>query len=175
MSSTQTGTANSQGGAIKDELKNDAEQLKQSAQAEAERTAENQREQAVNAARSTSSAIDTAARELREDENAPDWLASMLTSAGSQIEKLAGDMEGKSATDMMRSAQNFGRSNPAAFLASCAAAGFAAGRMMRAGAEQHDDIDMVQPNGDQTGSASDSQTYSGRAQDSALTTRRETF
>ncbi|MEE4199312.1 hypothetical protein [Erythrobacter sp.] len=127
----------------KQEIKQDAEALKDSAKQQAELQAERGRDKAVGAANSASSAIDTAADELRKDEDAPDWMAQMLSSAARQIQQVASELDGKSPQQMLASTQQFGRSNPATFLAASAAAGFAAGRFLRVGAEQHDDIDFV--------------------------------
>lgn len=130
----------------KQELREDAEALKESAKRQAEAQAERGRDQAVDVAKSASSAIDKAAEELRDDSNAPDWMASMLSTAAQKIEQVASELDGKSPQHMLGSAQQFGREQPAMFLAASAVAGFAAGRFLRAGAEQHNDIDLVEPN-----------------------------
>ncbi|MEE4210355.1 MAG: hypothetical protein V2I43_13950 [Parvularcula sp.] len=130
----------------KQELKEDAVALKESAKKQAEAQAERGRDQAVGMAKSASSAIDKAAEELRNNNDAPDWMAGILSSAAQKIGQVASELDGKSSQQMLNSAQQFGRQQPAMFLAASAAAGFAAGRFLRAGAEQHDDVDLVEPN-----------------------------
>lgn len=143
----------------KQELKEDAVALKESAKKQAETQAKRGRDQAVGLAKSASSAIDKAAEELHNDNDAPDWLAGILSTAAQKIGQVASELDDKSPQQMLNSAQQFGRQQPAMFLAASAAAGFAAGRFLRTGAEQHDDIDLVEPSSN-----------SGAADQSALAT-----
>ncbi|MEM7687474.1 MAG: hypothetical protein AAF291_00500 [Pseudomonadota bacterium] len=141
---TQSGAQNSDAD-IKQELKENANKIADSAKKQAEGQARSTRDQAVKAAQSTSSAIETAAQDLREDADTPDWVAGMFGSVAKQISQFAQQADAKEPQDMLRTVQDFGRSNPTAFLAGAAAVGFAAGRVMRAGAEQHDAIGAVSP------------------------------
>jgi len=154
MNQTGANTSQPMTRQAKEELKQDAETLKQSAGEQADQQAREGRDQAVGSARATASAIDKAADELRRDENAPDWLASMLSSISNQVQQVASELDGKEPREMMRSVEDFGRRKPGIFLAASAAAGFAAGRYLRAGAEQHGDIDAVEP-GDPLNESSD--------------------
>ncbi len=140
---------------LKEELKQDAQSLQGSAKKQAEKTARQGRTQTVEAAQATSSALNTTADELQQDERVPDWLASAFRSASTQIQQVAGKLEGQEPREMMRTAEQFGREKPAMFLSAMGALGFAAGRYLRAGAEQHDDIDMVEPNASSRGSSTD--------------------
>ncbi|MEE4152843.1 MAG: hypothetical protein V2I27_01660 [Erythrobacter sp.] len=136
----------------KDELKQDARSIKESVGKQADNQARKGRDEAVGSARATGSALDRAADELRRDDDTPDWLASMLSKAAGQIQQIASDFENREPREMMHSVEDFGRQRPGMFLAASAAAGFAAGRYLRAGAEQHGDIDAVEP-GDPLGEA----------------------
>ncbi|MGB3710165.1 MAG: hypothetical protein WA985_00595, partial [Erythrobacter sp.] len=149
MTNSYSGTSHSHSGPggneAKEELRQDAQSLKHSAGKQAEEQARRGRDEAVGTAKATGSALDRAAEELRGDDQAPDWLASMLSSASRQLQQVASELDGKEPREMMRSVQQFGRRQPGMFLAASAAAGFAAGRYLRAGAEQHGDIDAVEP------------------------------
>ena len=124
---------------IKEELKQDAESLKETAGKRAETEARKGRDQAVGTAKATSQAFDSAAQELRDSEDAPEWLASMLTSVSGQIGDMANELDGKEPREMLQTAEQFGRDKPGMFLAASAAIGFAAGRYLRAGAEEYTD------------------------------------
>ncbi len=167
---TDTGAHTSHSGTrqAKDELKQDAQTIKESVGKQAENQARMGRDEAVGAAKAAGSAIDKAADELRRDENAPDWLASMLTSVGGQIQRIAGEFENREPREMMRSVEDFGRRTPGMFLAASAAAGFAAGRYLRAGAAQHSE------EGEQRGERRDNQRYerSGNVSGTGMTPTR---
>jgi hypothetical protein len=127
---------------IRDELKGDANRLKDTAARQGEAKAAQGKEQAAGAADATSSAMDAAAKRLRDDDDAPAWLASAFSSAAQQAGELAEQLHDKSPRDIARETRRFARRNPAAFLAASAAAGFAAARFLRAGAEYHEDDDV---------------------------------
>lgn len=146
MTKVKTGSPQQGDQPITEELKQDANSLKQSVGKQAEQQAVKGRDQAVSTAKATGSAFETAADELRRDENAPDWLASMLTSVSGQVQQMASELEGKEPREMMDTVRRFGRDNPGTFLASMGAVGFAAGRYLRAGAEQHNDVDLGSAN-----------------------------
>lgn len=82
---TQLAPGAQQGQSPDNELKQDANALKESAKERAKEKTEHGRDQAVAAAQSTGSAIETAADELRSDPDTPDWMAGMLNSAAQQI------------------------------------------------------------------------------------------
>ena len=116
-----------------DELASDANRLKHTAAERAKQEADVRKVDAARAAKSASSALDKADAELDRDANAPRW----LTAAGS-IERLASNVEGRSTDELGREVSRFARDHPGAFLAASAAAGFAAARFLRAGADyQH--------------------------------------
>lgn len=86
---------------------------------------------AVSQAQSVSSAIAQAAEGL--DEGSPDWLKSAFRQGAQQIQRLADSIEQKDSRQLMSDAQSFARNNPGTFLAACAAVGFAAARVLKAG------------------------------------------
>ena len=89
---------------------------------------------AVSQAQSVSSAIKQTAEGLGE--GSPEWLKAALQQGAQQIQRLADAIEQKESRQMMSEAQNFARDNPGTFLAACAAVGFAAARILKAGGEQ---------------------------------------
>lgn len=124
--STTTQTAN--------ELKSDAQQLGSKAADRLHSEVDARKSAAVSQAQSVSSAIEQTAGQL--DENTPQWLKSALQQGAQQIQRFADSIEQKDSRQLMREAQDFARNNPGTFLAACAAAGFAAARIFKAGAEQ---------------------------------------
>ncbi|UVI39939.1 hypothetical protein [Qipengyuania spongiae] len=125
---------------IKSELKSDAHDLKDSAKRRAEDEAETRKDQATGAARSTSSALRTAADDLEGDDQAPEWLTAGFRQAADGLAEMADAVEGKSAREIGHRTSRFARENPAAFLAGSAALGFTLARFLRAGAEhEHHD------------------------------------
>ena len=125
--------------AAADELKHDAENLKETARRQGEARTEQEKQRVGRAATSASSAMQTAADELREDNDAPDWLASAFSSVAREVDSLAHHLQNKSPRELAGETRRFARENPTAFLAASAAAGFAAARFFRAGAEYDDD------------------------------------
>ena len=123
-----------QGGGAGSELRSDAQQLGSSAANRLHSEVDARKSTAVNQAHSVSSAIGKAADGL--DENSPDWLKSALRQGAQQIQRFADTIEQKDSRQMMSEAQDFARQNPGTFLAVCAAAGFAAARVLKAGGEQ---------------------------------------
>lgn len=142
VTSTTGSTHASSGAEVRDELKGDAQKLKNTAQEQGEAKAREGKEQVAKTAHSASSAIDAAADKLRDDDDAPAWMASAFSSAARELDDLASRLQDKSPRDIARETNRFGRENPTAFLAASAAIGFAAARFLRAGAEYHEDYDV---------------------------------
>lgn len=117
------------------ELKSDAQALGSKAANRVHGEVDARKGAAVAQAQSVSSAIRQTADGL--DEQAPQWLKSALTQGAQQIQRFADSIEQKDSRQLMREAQDFARNNPGTFLAACAAAGFAAARIFKAGAEQN--------------------------------------
>ena len=137
--STTTAGAHSSGG-LQNELKGDAQRLGDTARDQAESKASQGKEQVTSTAHSASSAMSKAAEELRQDDNAPEWLASAVSGAARQIDDLANRLQDKSPRDIANETRKFAQQSPTAFLSASAIAGFAVARFLRAGAEyQHDD------------------------------------
>ena len=124
------------------ELKHDAENLKETAARQGEAKADQEKERVGRAASSASAALRTAAGELRDDNDAPDWLASAFASVAREVEGVAGRLQNKSTREIASETRRFARDNPTAFLAASAAAGFAAARFLRAGSEYDDDYEV---------------------------------
>lgn len=122
------------GGATSTELRSDAKQLGDSAANRIHSEVDARKDTAVGQAKSVSTALDRAAGEM--DQNTPDWLKSALRQGAQKIQTFADTIEQKDSRELLRDAQDFARNNPGTFLAACAAAGFAAARILKAGGEQ---------------------------------------
>jgi hypothetical protein len=127
------------GSGVGEELKGDAGRLKETLQDRAMEEAENRKGQAASALGSASSALNNAADELQNNADAPDWLAAAVKQAASKIDAMAGQIQGRDISEIGDSVADFARQNPGAFLAASAAAGFAAARVLRAGADRSHD------------------------------------
>lgn len=86
---------------------------------------------AVDAAKSVSTAINKAASGL--DPNAPSWLKSAMERGAQQVQSFAQTIEGKDSRELVSDVSEFARNSPMTFLGACAAAGFAAARVFKAG------------------------------------------
>lgn len=120
---------------VREEFGRDAERLKETAADRARQEAEKGKGQAARTAQSASSALRSAAGELENDDSAPAWLASAVRQTADKLGQLAGQVDNRSVDDIQQQVVRFARSNPATFLAASAAAGFAAARVLRAGAD----------------------------------------
>lgn len=81
--------------------------------------------------KSVSSAIEKAGDGL--DANAPAWLKSAFEQGAQQVQKFADTLEQKDSRQLVNQVSDFARNSPGTFLAACAAAGFAASRIFKAG------------------------------------------
>jgi ElaB/YqjD/DUF883 family membrane-anchored ribosome-binding protein len=91
---------------------------------------------AVEQVKSVSSTIERAVSDL--DDSAPSWLKSALEQGSQHLQKLADTIEQNDSRQIVDQVNQFARNSPATFLASCAAAGFAAARIFKAGAGEAD-------------------------------------
>lgn len=131
------------GGGTSSELRSDAQQLGNTAANRIHSEVDARKDTAANQAKSVSSAIQRAAGEMGQD--TPDWLKSALRQGADKIQNFADTIERKDSRELMREAQDFARNNPGTFLAACAAAGFAAARILKAGGQQQNGIPGQQP------------------------------
>ncbi len=90
---------------------------------------------AVNQVKSVSSAIEQAADGL--DANSPTWLKSAFEQGAEQVQKFAETLEQKDSRQLVNEVSDFARGSPGTFLAACAAAGFAAARIFKAGSSDN--------------------------------------
>lgn len=133
---TSSSNGSSSGSGMREELGRDAERLKQTAGNRAREEAEKRKGQLAQGVQSASSALERAAGALKDDDDAPDWLASAMRQAADSIGRMAHEVDGRSVGEMRQQLGRFARQNPGTFLAASAAAGFAAARVLRAGAER---------------------------------------
>jgi hypothetical protein len=120
-------------GGVGNELRSNAQQVGSSAVNRLHSEVDARKGTAASQARSVSSAIDRASGEL--DESAPAWLKSAFQQGAQQVQRFADAIEQKDSRQLVEEVSSFARTSPGTFLAGCAAAGFAAARLFRAGAE----------------------------------------
>ncbi len=95
---------------------------------------------AATQAKSVSTAIEQAAGGL--DPNAPAWLKSAFEQGAQQVQKFASTLEQKDSRELVSDVSDFARNSPGTFLAACAAAGFAAARIFKAGSSENTPAQM---------------------------------
>lgn len=115
------------------ELRSDAQHLGHSAANRLHSEVDSRKDTAAHQAQSVSSAIRQTSDQLGED--TPDWLRSAFQKGAEQIQRFADTIEQKDSRQLVREVENFARERPGAFLLGCAAAGFAAARVLKAGGE----------------------------------------
>lgn len=128
---TPSDTANG----LREELGQDTAHLGDTLKTRAMQEADARKGAAVGIAGSASGALGAAADDLRDNPEAPEWMAKGLQQLARQIDRLSGELQGRSIDDLTRDASRLARDNPGTFLAIAAAAGFAAARVLRAGAD----------------------------------------
>lgn len=92
---------------------------------------DNRKGTAAAQVKSVSTALETAVDQL--DPGTPQWLKSALEQGASQIQAFAASLEQKDSRELAAMVSDFARQSPGTFLGSCAAAGFAAARVLKAG------------------------------------------
>jgi hypothetical protein len=138
-----------QSGGAASELRNDAERVTSSAANRLHSEIDARKGDAASQARSVSSAIGNAAGGL--DESAPAWLRSAFQQGAQQIQRLADTLEQKDSREIVGQVNGFARERPGLFLTGCAAAGFAAARIFRAGAAREATRALPAPGGTSEG------------------------
>ncbi len=128
----QTGTNQTGQSDIGSDVRDDAKRLSSAAGDRIHSEIDARKGTAAEQAKSVSSAIGTAADQL--DDGAPQWLKSAFQQGAQQVQRFADTLEQKDSREILRDVQDMARNNPGAFLAGCAALGFAAARILKAGA-----------------------------------------
>lgn len=100
---------------------------------------------AVTQVQAVSSTIERAAEGL--DPNAPTWLKTALEQGAEQIKSFADTLEQNDSRQMASQVTEFAKRSPGTFLGACAAVGFAAARVFKAGsgANEPTQIGSVSP------------------------------
>ena len=142
--SNTDGRMTSDASGMSSELRSDAKQLGASAKNRIHSELDARKGPAAEQARSLSSAFDRASDELGD--SAPQWLKSAFQQGAQQVQKFADTLEQKDSRQIFADIQNMARNNPGAFLAGCAALGFAAARIFKAGAPENQAQEAQQPN-----------------------------
>jgi hypothetical protein len=112
------------------EVRSDAQQLGKTAGNRLHSEIDARKGTVATQAQSVSSAIDKAAGELGD---APQWLKSAFQQGAQQVQRFAETLERKDSREILNDIQTMARNNPGTFLAACAAVGFAAARVFKAG------------------------------------------
>lgn len=113
------------------EIRSDLDQLSTSATNRIHSELDSRKGAAATQAKSLSSAIDRAGGEL--DDGAPEWLKSAFKQGATQVRRFADTLEQKDSRQIVGDIRTLARDNPGTFLAGCAAVGFAAARIFKAG------------------------------------------
>jgi hypothetical protein len=116
------------------ELRSDAREMGNKAANRIHSEVDARKDNAAAQAQSVSTALQRAASEL--DEGTPTWVRSAFQQGADQIQRFAATLEQNDSRQMLNEVQSFARERPALFLGACAAAGFAAARVFKAGGEQ---------------------------------------
>ena len=124
------------------ELRGDAQQLASSASNRLHSEVDARKGTAANQAKSVSTAFERAAGEL--DQDTPQWLRSAFEQGAAQVRRFADTLEQKDSRQILQDVQTLARQNPGTFLAGCAALGFAAARIFKAGASDGSDAQYRQ-------------------------------
>jgi len=127
------GTSGSSGG-MREELRSDVEQVTTSASNRLHSELDSRKGTAATQVRSVSTAIDRAAGEL--DDESPEWIKSAFRQAATQVQRFADTLEQKDSRQIIDQVKTLARDNPGTFLFGCAALGFAAARIFKAGASE---------------------------------------
>jgi hypothetical protein len=122
------------GAGTRGEIRSDVQQISSSASNRLHSEVDARKGTAATQARSLSSAIERAGGEL--DDGAPQWLRSAFQQGATQIQRFADTLEQKDSRQILNDVQDLARNNPGTFLAGCAALGFAAARVFKAGASE---------------------------------------
>jgi len=113
------------------EVLSDAKSLGATAIDRVQSELDSRKDDAAAQVKSVSSAIGSAADQL--DPAAPQWLKSALEQGASQIQSFAATLEQQNTRDLANTIGDFARRSPGTFLAACAAVGFGAARVLKAG------------------------------------------
>ena len=116
------------------QLRTDAKQMGNAAANRLHSELDARKGTAAAQAKSLSTAIDRAAGEI--DDGAPAWLKSAFQQGAQQVQRFADALEQKDSRQIFDEVGNFARNSPGTFLGACAAAGFVAARVFKAGGEQ---------------------------------------
>src|SRR5918998_810666 len=125
---------NSGAGGAAGELRSDAQQIGSKAPDRLHSEVDARKGTAATQVKSVSKAIQNAAGQL--DDGAPAWLRSAFQQAADQFQRFAETLEQKDSRQILDEMQSFARQRPGFFLGACAAAGFAASRVVKAGGER---------------------------------------
>lgn len=115
-------------------LKQDGVALKDKAMSRLANEANLRKDGVSKQLKSVSSALSAAEDELaKPGSDTPEWLTSGLHQVVTSVEDFANRVQNKDSTELIGEVRSFARQNPATFLVACAAAGFAAARLFKAG------------------------------------------
>lgn len=121
---------------VRDELLSDAKNVGSSAVNRIHSEVDARKVDAVSQVQAVSSTIERAADGL--DANAPTWLRSALEQGAQQVKSFAETLEQNDSRQIAMQVTEFAKRSPATFLGACAAAGFAAARVFRAGSNENE-------------------------------------
>ena len=130
--STASTLSSSSGGTTSSGLKEDGRQMAAKAVGTVRAEADKRKDAVTTQVQAVSSAIGSAADQIERQDDLPSWLVGGVRKVATSVEQFAGRLEGKSSKDLFDDLKTFAGDRPAVFLAACAAAGFAASRVLGA-------------------------------------------
>lgn len=116
---------------LRQELRGDAQKVGGATSERLQSEADARKGAAAEQAKSLSSALEKVAGEMGDD--TPNWLKSAFSQGAQSLSQLADTVDQQDSRQLLAKVSGFARDNPATFLAGCAALGFAAARVFRAG------------------------------------------
>ena len=143
---------------LRDELRGDAQTLTHAAGARLQNEADNRKSAVTDQAKTLSSALEKVAGEMGDD--VPNWLKSAFSQGAQSLSKLAETANQRDSRQLIGNVQDFAKQNPTTFLTGCAALGFAAARVFKAGESAAADTTSGSPGASNRGpEAASGETY----------------
>jgi ElaB/YqjD/DUF883 family membrane-anchored ribosome-binding protein len=117
------------------ELLSDAKTIGTSAANRLHSELDARKNEAVTQVQAVSSTIERAAEAL--DDNAPSWLKSALDEGAQHVQSFADTLDENDSRQIVAHVSEFAKQSPGTFLGACAAIGFAAARVFKAGSNDN--------------------------------------
>jgi ElaB/YqjD/DUF883 family membrane-anchored ribosome-binding protein len=143
--------------ALGDELITDAKSVGTSALNRLHDEVDTRKGDAAAHVKAVSSTIEQTANNL--DDNTPAWIKSALGQGAMKVQQFADTLYSNDSRQLVQQVSTFAKNSPVTFLGACAAVGFAAARVFKAGGEQNvpTQLDAIGSSADNYGPVSSDQ------------------